>query len=254
MKIKLFLLTSCLILTACNPSSSNESEAIDTLPKAPLFKNSIVSTDIDFITDEDPDVFLSLGYQGQAEHEMPDRRNDLLMDDSTFVFKANFSDGNEVEIWAHSSFGSVSEAEKFAKMLAGPLGKLPQIMRQGLPHVVIHQGDETAFGESEGHFFVLYSENMETRIRNHDLEETVFHETVQAALDSTYKNSEKWLKAQKEDGIFITEYGANKPNLEDLPESAYTLLKHPGRLSADIEEWISENIPNRLAFFRAIYK
>ena len=61
------------------------------------------------------------------------------------------------------------------KPVAEAVGKLPTFMRRTLDHVVIHRGDETAFGESDGHFFVLYSENIKTRIRNHDLEETVFH-------------------------------------------------------------------------------
>lgn len=118
-------------------------------------------------------------------------------------------------------------------MITDPLIKLPEVLRKELLNVVIHNGDETAFGESEGHFFVLYFKNMETRKNNNDLEETVFHEAVHTTLDATYKNSKKWLKAQKNDGAFITEYGASKPNLEDLPETAlfaYTIIKHSGRL------------------------
>jgi hypothetical protein len=34
---------------------------------------------------------------------------------------------------------------------------------------------------------------------------------------------------------------------------AYTYIKYPGRLSADIENWLIENIPNRLEFFCNIY-
>ena len=119
----------------------------------PLFTNSIVSTEIDFITIEDSSSFTSLLYLGQETREMPDRRNEILMDDSTFVFEASFSDGNKVEITAHSLFGSIAEAEVYAQMLSGPLGKLPEIMRRDLRHVIVHKGDQTAFGESEGHFF-----------------------------------------------------------------------------------------------------
>lgn len=253
--LKMVALVGCVLISSCNTSTDKEGTT-ESAEQGPLFKNSITSTDIDFITDEDPNSFVSLEYLGQAEHEMPDRRNDVLMDDSTFVFEAAFSDGNKVEIWAHSLFESVSEAKKYAQMLTDPLGKLPKFMRKTLLHVVVHKGDETAFGESEGHFFVLYSQNMETRISNHDLEETVFHESVHATLDSDYQKDEKWLQAQQDDGIFITEYGASKPNLEDLAESAifaYTMIKHPNRLSKDIEDWITQNAPNRLAFFRTIF-
>jgi hypothetical protein len=221
----------------------------------PLFTNSIVSTDIDFITINDPSAFMSIEYLGQKEQEMPDRRNDVIMDDSTFVFEADFSDGSTIGIWLHSTFGTVTHAEKYAKMLTEPLGKLPEVMRKKLHHVVVHKGNETAFGESKGHFFVLYSENMEKRIRNHDLEETVFHESVHATLEYLYKNDTEWLNAQKNDSAFITKYAASKPQLEDLPETAifaFTMIKYPGRLSPEIEEWIKKNIPNKIDFFRKV--
>lgn len=240
-----------LLLSSCSESSFSEPQSID-----PLFTNSIVSTDIDFITIDDPSTFLTIKYVGRQEQEMPDRRNDVLMDDSTFVFEADFSDGYKVGIWLHSSFENIAIAEKYAQLLTGPLGRLPEVMRKKLHHVVVHKGDETAFGESEGHFFVLYSGNMETRIRNHDLEETVFHESVHATLEYLYKNDEAWKKAQKSDQAFITKYAASKPELEYLPETAifaFTMLKHPGRLSPEIEEWINKNIPNRIEFFRKVF-
>ena len=62
-------------------------------------------------------------------------------------------------------------------------------MRRMLDHVVIHRGNATAFAEYLGHFFVLYSANIKVRIRNHDLEETVFHEAVHATLDYKYTRS-----------------------------------------------------------------
>ena len=223
---------------------------------APLYRNSIVSTEIDFITDDDPSQFKALTYLGRGPREMPDKRHDKLMDENAYLFKASFLDGSSVEVWAHSSFASKDEAKRYALMLTGPLGKLPELMRKKLAHVVIHKGNETAFGESEGHFFVLYSENMDTRVRHHDLEETVFHESVHATIESKYRKSPAWLSAQKADAEFITEYAAKHPNKEDLPESAlfaYTLLKHPGRLASDVEQWIQKHMPNRLAFFQDVF-
>ena len=95
---------------------------------------------------------------------------------------------------------------KFVELGAEAIGKLPTLMQATLDLVVIHWDDETAFGESEGHFFVLYSVNIRTRIRNHDLEETVFHESVHATLGSEYARSKEWLQVQKADGDFITKY------------------------------------------------
>jgi hypothetical protein len=222
----------------------------------PLFRNSIVSTDLDFIVSDDPSAFKALRFLGRKTREMPDRRSDELMDKETFVFEATFNDGSQVEIWAHSSFKSAEKAEHYALMLSAPLGKLPPVMRGKLSHVVIHQGDATAFGEAEGHFFVIYSENMETRVRDHDLEETVFHESVHATLEATYQKNREWLAAQAADTGFITRYAAENPSLEDLPETAlfaYTMLKNPGRLSEDVASWVRRHMPNRLAFFQRVF-
>lgn len=140
--------------------------------------------------------------------------------------------------------------------VAEAVGKLPTFMRKTLDHVVIHVGDETAFAEGEGHFFVLYSDNIKTRIRNHDLEETVFHESVHATLDSRYARSKKWRKAQKADDDFITKYAKRLPEKEDLAESglfAWTLIMHPGRLPAKVEARVREIMPNRIAFFEELF-
>lgn len=233
-----------------------EPESNDAHSVEPLFKNSIVSTEFDFITSDDPNAFESLRFLGQGTREMPDKRNNKLMGKDTFIFEARFGDDSEVKIWAHSAFGSMEVAERYALMLSGPLGKLPELMRKKLSHVVIHKGDLTAFAESAGHFFVLYSENMETRVRNHDLEETVFHESVHATLSLKHSKSKVWLSAQKADDGFITEYAASNPTQEDLPESAlfaYTMLKYPGRLPSEVETWVHKHMPNRLAFFRRIF-
>ena len=166
----------------------------------PLYPNSIVSNDIDFITADDSSFFTSLIYIGQSEKEMPDKRKEELMDLNTFIYEASFSDGNTVEIWCHSDFETDSVALIYAEKVTDPLGKLPEVMRKELDHVVIHQGDETAFGEGEGHFFVLYSLNMDFRISEHDLEETVFHESVHASFEINYVTTKDWKKAQRKDG------------------------------------------------------
>ncbi len=243
-----YLLSSC---------TSNEDKRKSNLAVPPLFKNSIVSTDIDFITECDADSFKSYVYIGQQEKEMPDSRNDILFDKKAYVFESTFANGKKVGIWAHSSFGSKAAAEEYVVKLNPRLGKLPELMRDKVSHVIIHKGDATAFAESEGNFFVLYSDNMDVRISNNDLEETVFHESVHASLDFTYANSTGWKNAQNADGNFITQYGKDNPKLEDLAETAifaYTMIKNPGRLSKDIEDWVNKNNPNKFAFFKTIYK
>ncbi len=265
---KILTITSSILLSSlaiCCTDSTNSSSSSDDVSSEmnqnkdidPLFTNSIVSTDIDFITASDDDAFLNIAYLGQADKEMPDSRNDILFDTGTYVFQLDFSIGNSVEIWAHSTFGSENAARQYANKLTERLGKLPEFMRSELSHVVLHKGDAGAFAESEANFFVVYSENIDKRIANNDFEETVFHETVHATLDADFLESEQWLQSQQNDGIFITVYAKENANKEDMAESAlfaYTMIKHPGRLSSDIEMWVKTNIPNRYAFFKTIFE
>lgn len=223
----------------------------------PLFPNSVVSNDIDFITDSDSDAFESLDYIGLADKEMPgDPSGGGLFDTDTFVFEANFTDGGSLEIWCHSAFLTQAAAEEYADKLCPRLGKLPSFQRNLLNHVVIHNGDSGAFAEIEGQFFVLYSDNMDQRISTHDLEETVFHESVHASYQFMYQNDPSWLDAQAQDPTFVTNYAQDNPDLEDMAESAlfaYTLITQPGRLTEDVESWLLANIPKRLEWFGMIY-
>ncbi len=226
------------------------------LPAIPLFKNSVVSNDLEFIRSDDPSSFKSFKKIGRDRKEMPDRRSDQLIDEQAHIFEILFNDQIKTEIWAHQSFTDQKELEQLITLISQALGKLPKFMRQTLSHVVLHQGDELAFGEEIGRFFVLYSDNIRKRVKTHDLEETVFHEAVHATLEKEHAKNPLWLTAQKKDGEFITEYAARLPLKEDLPESAlfaYTILKHPGRLPAETEKAIRQLIPHRLAYFQTLF-
>lgn len=242
------LILNCLLLATIVNHEAKAGE--------PLFPNSVVSNDIDFILGTDPDAFTNLVFIGREDHEMPGSASGNLFDEDTFVFEATFSNGFQLEIWCHSSFITEEAAQEYADKLCPRLGKLPIVQRDMLDHVVIHTGNHTAFAETQGHFFVLYAQNMDARISTHDLEETVFHESVHASIQDIYEDDPAWTSAQAADPSFVTEYAQQHPHLEDMPESAlfaYTFITHPGRLSSDIEDWLIENIPNRIEFFRNIY-
>lgn len=222
----------------------------------PVFPNSVVSNDLEFIKTTDQDVFSCLGFVGSRRAEMPDKRSNQLFVNGVFVFKAQYKDGTTVELWAHPDFETEVKALGSVEPVALAIGKLPTIMRSRLDHVVVHSGDETAFGEAEGNFFVIYSDNIKTRLQNHDLEETVFHESVHATLDARYLRSRAWRNAQRADGSYVTNYAANSPAKEDLAESAlfaWAILVHPGRLPSHIETEVRAIMPNRLAFFEDLF-
>lgn len=225
--------------------------------KKPLFENSVVSNDLEFIRTDDDSAFESIRFLRREQKEMPDRRDGAeLFADQCYVFHVTFNDQVTTEIWAHRDFEDVAEPTELATLVADGLGKLPKLMREKLSHVVLHKGDEVAFGEEKGHFFVLYSKNIRKRISTHDLEETIFHESCHATLEKEHARHPDWLQAQKADGSFITKYAARLPFKEDLPESAlfaYTVLKFPGRLPKETEEAVRELIPHRLDYFEKLF-
>lgn len=221
---------------------------------ATLFQTSVVGTDYDFITDADPSTYICNEYNGIQSFEMPDKRyDDAELFQQAYVFTAFYSDGAEIDIAVSEKIGAKSDAEKEIQKYVGRLGKLPSVLRWWVSRVVVHVWDATAFADIW--VMVLYSENADKRISTHDLEETIFHESIHASLDSTYANSAWWLDAQRKDGGFVTAYGENKPTWEDLAESAifaYTIGHNPERIPKGDREKIEQAIPHRIEFIESI--
>lgn len=222
----------------------------------PLYRSSVVGTDFDFITESDPDTFVRLEDKGQGPAEMPDKsdRSAALVQEA-FLFVAHFNDGTRVRLAIDADFKTQESARQEALRYTPRLGKLPTALRRGVQRVVIHKGGENVSAFSDAGLMVLYSDNATKRIGTHDLEETVFHESVHAAWDKQYATSAEWQDAQKKDGRYLTDYARKNPRGEDLAESAlfaFTLLHHPQRISKDEEAKIASAIPNRIAFIEKL--
>jgi hypothetical protein len=216
-----------------------------------LFPNSVSSNELDFIRPDDPRAGHCLVPEGRGEREMPGQPGGALFASGVSVFRAAYGDGTAIELWAHPD---LSDPPSLADAVARRVGHLPRVMRDRLGHVVLHPGDGAAFAEHLGRFFVLYEDNVATRARDGDLEETVFHESVHATLDAEVLEDPAWLAAQRADGGFVTDYAASRPDKEDLAESAlfaHALLRTPGRLPAEVEARVREVMPARLAYVAA---
>ncbi len=217
-----------------------------------LYRSSITATEFDFITEDDPSAFSTLEFQMSERSEMPDKRdgkNDLFK--NAFVFQAEFTDGTNVRILVDDAFENKEAAETEAMRYVHRLGKLPTILRSGVNRLVVHHGGQDTSAFSDQGLIVLYADNATKRISTHDLEETIFHESVHAALDQAHANSERWKRAQATDNAFLTVYGQGKPEREDLAESAlfaYTLLHHPERIPEEESRKIKATIPNRILY------
>ena len=187
---------------------------------------------------------------------MADKRHRKLLASNVLFFVARFADGTRVGLWVHPDLGPRAIALAYAKHVARGLSHLPSAMRETLSHVVIHHGDETAFAQNTDHFFVLYPKNIAIRLQQHDLEETIFHESVHATLGDRWSRDPAWQFDQAADGAFITNYAKANPNREDLAETAlssYVLLTTPERFSESLIVKIRQLVPNRLAFFRRLF-
>lgn len=217
----------------------------------PIFPSSVTSNDIDFITPDDPSTFHCLAFQNQSRQEMPSKLRDGLFLDNVFVFTAQFSDGTTVPLWIDPNIGNQATVTRYAELAGHRIGQLPTLMRDALTHVTINAGDATAHAEEQGHFFALYADNMDKRISTHDLSETIFHEATHAALQANWIDTNDWQDAIAADTGFITDYAASDPG-EDFAESAlfaYTYLRNPERLPANVRQAVIDTIPNRVNVF-----
>lgn len=220
------------------------------------YKNSIASTDFDFIHESDPSAFERLEFTGKRVCEMPDKRfGNQPLRQPAFVFVAAFSDGTRVQLAIDSAFKTKEAARTEAMRYVAGLGKLPTTLRKGVQRLVVHKGGRETTAFSDVGLIVVYSENATKRISNHDLEETIFHESVHAAWDKQHASSEAWRRAQAQDGGFVTMYAKQNPDGEDLAESAlfaYMLTHHPERIPASEAKEIRKAIPARIRFVAAL--
>ena len=234
---------SVAILLACRIATAQE------------FRNSIASTDFDFITADDPSTFKALKFVRRGRAEMPDKRGERELFQDAYEFSAGFSDGTRVAIFIDSRGKEEKAAKKEALRFVHPLGKLPTSLRSGLTRLCVHSGGKTTTAFADKGLIVLYSDNASVRISNHDLEETVFHESVHASWDPRYARSEAWQKAQMRDSSYVTIYARSKPEREDLAETAlfaYTILHHPERLPAEVREDLQKKIYHRIRFIEQL--
>lgn len=221
--------------------------APDALAAQLLYPNSVVSNDLDFIRSDDSGACWSMAEKGGGRTEMYDPRRDSLFVEGALHFDVTYP-GQSIRINVHPKVGNPQQR---AMEAAASVSRLPIQMRSELRYVNILDGDGTAWAEDLGRFFTLYDELMERRLAEHDLDETVFHETAHIALDPLLSNDPDWRSNQISDNGFITRYAAENPGKEDIAESAlfvWTVIHHPGRLPADIEAAVREIMPNRLEY------
>lgn len=212
---------------------------------------------LDVLAASDPSVFACLMYQGRATEEIlyPDKGSYETVPNA-FLFVAHFRDGTTIDIRVHPEVGTLEDVTAEVAKYVTPLGQLPTLLRRDIGRFAIRSGDETATASPlEG--ISMQTGNAAVRLADGRLEETIFHESVHTSLDPryVYGTSTEWFDAQELDGRFLTEYGRNNPDGEDLAETAlyaFVLLHHPERIPASLAAAIKDRVPNRLTFIESI--
>lgn len=217
----------------------------------PIYPNSVASNDLDFILTNDPSACWTLSEGEGGRTEMYDPRRGTLFVEGALHFDVTFPD-QQIRINVHPHVG---DPQQRAMEAAASVSRLPTKMRNALRYLNILDGDGTASAEDMGRFITLYDGLMERRLAEHDLDETVFHESAHVALDPLLTSDPDWKSNQRADNDFITQYAADNPDKEDIAESAlfaWTMLYHPGRLRADVEVAVQDIMPNRLEYLSNI--
>ncbi|MCY4431513.1 MAG: carboxypeptidase regulatory-like domain-containing protein [Rhodospirillales bacterium] len=203
------------------------------------------------IESSDPTSLRGVTYVGRADRTVFDRRVGSFERVNVFLFEAEYA-GRVVDFEVNPEFGSREAARIEVDRYAAPLGRLPAVLLAKLRDFEIHGGDGAAGGNSAIRHILIHTVPGQAYIRDGFLEEVLIHEGVHAGLDDAHEEASGWREAQRDDGVFISEYARDYPRREDLAESFgpwFALRYLPDRLTAE-ERWaIATTMPNRLAYF-----
>jgi hypothetical protein len=219
---------------------------------APPFGNT-AGTVFDIIRTDDPSTFVCLEYKGREERDIWDKRVEDEPVINTYVFDAQFSDGTSIKVAINPEFGSESAAREEALRYVQPLGQLPTSLRKGIRRFSVHKGTKGFHAGDEQ--IIVYAGTASERMGYKHLEESVFHESVHASWDAEHRLSEGWRQAQQEDDRFLTKYGENSPEREDLAETAlfaFAILHYPARFPPADTDATVEAVPNRIAYIEKL--
>jgi hypothetical protein len=210
-------------------------------------------TIFDIIQATDPSLFTCMEYAGRGMRQIWDKRINGEPVVNAFLFIARYSDGTNTEIAINPEFSTKEYAGEEAKRYVKALGQLPTSLRKGIKRFSVHKGRK-GFHAGTGQI-VVYAETADNRFSYKHLEESLFHEAVHASWDDDHRLSTGWINAQKMDNRFLTKYGQNSPEREDLAETAlfaYAISHHPDRLPpVDTADTLNA-VPQRIEYIKKI--
>jgi len=218
---------------------------------------STVDLNLNTISDAVRSAFQCLEYNGRRTHQVYDKRIAGESAIYAYSFNAVFTDQAPIEIVVNPEFESSSAAREGIYPIAYAMGRVYAPLRHGVGRIVLHRGNEGlhagGYIENYGQV-VLYLDTVADRLTMNHLEESLFHESVHAAWDQKYSDTDLWRAAQLADDAFITQYAADRPN-EDLAETAllvYGLHNNPAMIPPHVSDALTELVPNRIKVILSI--
>ena len=217
-------------------------------PSDPPFGGTLFLTP-DILTGDDPTSFVGLTFKGQAERLMFDRRIAAFATFTPYLFEARYGAATVVEVQVNPEF-TREQAEAEALRYAEPLGRVPAFYFRDLETMWIHAGDELAGGGNNN--ILIHTGGGEGYIRDGLLEELYLHEGAHTSLDAYHAAAPDWLAAQQADGGFLSDYGRDYPEREDVAESIgpYLAVRYfRDRIDPELVATIEAVMPNRIRYF-----
>jgi hypothetical protein len=215
---------------------------------SPVFDQGTVFLVPDLITASDPSSFVRLTVRGQGERNMFDRRLDGWKTYNAYLFEATYKDSAPIEVQVNPEFGSTAaakEADKYARAF----GQLPALLRARVKTSWIHKGTDL-YGGGNDNILIHTGRTVEYEGLG-VMEEALLHEATHTSLDPVHTKSGPWKAAQQRDGVYLSDYGAQHSEREDLAETylIYLAVRYKAdRLPEGYKERIEQSIPARLAF------
>ena len=201
------------------------------------------------IEPSDPTTLESITYEGRGErlvYSALRARGARWTTINAYLFDVRYA-GQVVEFRVDPEFGSEEVAQAEVETYAHALGQMPTALLSGVRYVDVNAGKGVWSANSKRRQIHIHTD----RVDDYN-EETFVHEATHVSLDPSHEHSPGWHAAQAADGVFISAYGRDNPDSEDLAESflAWLAVRYRAeRLTALERALILRAIPNRLIYF-----
>ena len=247
LKIKFFFILLCMANTIFSQSETHYMSSEGTIFKYP-----------ETITSNDPTSFEKLSMSSlekdirMYDREAKDGEGNWISVEA-YVFDLNYNDGLSAKVRVRKDdYTKEDDARKDAEKYAKMMGQLPRFLRGSVKFINLMKGDREWGGNSATQAIDMQigdiSKDYEAR---GILEETLVHESCHVYFSDTKHNAPDWVKAKKDDPLFISKYASDFPQREDFAESVvpYIALKfRRSRITVDQAKEIVQAIPNRIKY------